>query len=212
MKALIVLGCLHAAVAVFLAIELINHGLSSTALKCIMILAIGGVSFLIYYIESRRIAKNIVNRSGYDELKQDMEKLLQDMHKEIYGDEDEGKEPITLDSPVVGRLTYRRKPEWYEGDSKWCGSKVKVLLQVSIDKDPYAALDALEGYFKDSRKIDRILRGRVAEKKDKKLAKRIFATNVTLTSEGMLELDYADYDCQILGIYSENGMKVKIRR
>lgn len=212
MKALIVLGSLYATVAILLVITLIRDGLNSFAWRLIVILAIGAVYFLMLFIESRRAAKDIADKSGYDGLKLDMEKLLRDMREEMYGDEDEGKEPITLYSPVVGMLTYRRKPEWYECESKWCGTMVHVILCKSIDEDPSDALAALEGYFKDSKKIDRILRRRIAEKKDKKLARRIFATNVTLTSEGDLELDYADYECQILGIYDGKSMKVKIRR
>lgn len=212
MKALIILGIVHAAAAVLLVIELINHGMSSYAWRLIIILALGAVYFLAIFIESRRAAKDFADKSGYDELKQDMEKLLRDMREEIYGDEDEGKDPITLYSPVVGMLTYRRKPEWYECESKWCGTTVHVILHKSIDEDPSDALAVLEGYFKDRKKIDRILRGRVAEKKGKKIARRIFATNITLTTEGTLELDYADSECQILGIYDGKSMKVKIRR
>lgn len=212
MKSLILPGIIYAAVAVLLVITLIRDGLNSSAWELIGILALGAVYFFALLTESRRAAKDFAAKSGYDELKQDMEKLLHDMREEIYGDADEGKAPIILSSPVIGDLTYRRKPEWYEGESKWCGSKVNVIMHKSIDEDPSDALAVLEGYFKGSKKIDRMLRGRVAEKKDKKLAKRIFATNVTLTTEGTLELDYADYNCQILGIYNGNGMKVKIRR
>ncbi len=212
MKSLIAVGSIYAIVAVLLVITLVRDGLNHYAWRLIFILVIGAAAFLFCFIESRRAAKDIVEKSGYGELERDMKKLLEDMRAEMYGDADEGKEPITLGSPVIGLLTYRRKPEWYEGESKWCGSKIKVTLCKSIDEDPYDALAALEGYFRDRKKIDRMLRGRVAEKKGRAIAKRMFPTNITLTGEGTLELDYADSECQILGIYDGNSMKVKIRR
>lgn len=211
MKALYVLAGIYAVIAVMLVIELINHGMSGYAWRYIFILALGAAYFLVHFIFADRIARETV-RSEYSGIKQDMEKLLREMREEIYGNEDEGKEPITLDSRIIGTLTYRRKPEWYECDSKWCGSKVRVTLHQSIGKDPSAALAALEDFFRNSRRIDRILRSRVAEKKDKQFAKRIFPTNITLTSESVLELDYADSDHRILGIYNGSDMKVKIRR
>ena len=210
MKALIVLGVLYAAVAVLLVVELILHGFTETSWKCIFILVLGAVSFFI--------VERSASRAAHDEFDSDwkpkFDKLSREMNEMLYGNEDEGKEPITLVSDVLGTLTYRRKPQWYEGEAMWCKSKVKIILIKSMGEDPYAALSTLEAYFTECKSIDRMLRARIAEKKDKKLAKRIFASNITLTSEGTLELDYADPELEynILGIYDGRNMRVKIRR
>lgn len=42
------------------------------------------------------------------------EKILSDVHQQMYGDDDDGKEEISFFSEKLGKFIYRRKPECYE--------------------------------------------------------------------------------------------------
>ena len=205
----------YVTIAVLLITELILHGFTSYAWSFVFILVLGAVSFLLKNIAADRIARDVLRNSRLSGIDPEIKEMRRQMNEEIYGDEDEGKEPVTLSSRFLGTLTYRRRPGWYEGEAEWCRHRVKVILIKNINEDPSAALALLESYFKERKSIDRTLRGRVAERHNE-LRKRICPTNIYLTPEGKLELYYSDdpryHQYRILGIYDGGHMKVKISR
>ena len=152
--------------------------------------------------------------------------ILSEINRRTYGDEDEGKEEISMTSEKLGKFIYRRKPKWYEAECSWCGTTVKVCIEVPDGDAPEEWLKRTEALFEMQNETDRRMRMLAKQKLEAMkrkhkcpdslsgsagadFAKRIIPSSIDADAENGFVLYYDDdidiSDCQVIGHVSGNG-------
>ena len=152
--------------------------------------------------------------------------ILSQINEYIYGDEDEGKEEISITSEKLGKFIYRRKPEWYESQCSWCGKIIKVTLRTAEGEEPEIWLKKTESIFDMQKTTDSRMRkltkevldtlkqenkcpDALCDTKSADFAKRLIPYDMDITPpEGCVIYYYDDInksDCQVTGYISQDG-------
>ena len=197
------------------AIDIRFNGLDIKAVMLIMVvvLHVGFMFWLSRWEKRRKDLRGQPGENNADETFYGLAVVSEQLREEMYEDEDEGKEEIALDSAVLGRLIYRRKPQWYEGKAVWNGTVVSVLLIGTEDRDMTGALHRLEGFFARGRELGRLLCSEAAKQRGKRFTRSLVPSVITLNENGKLELDYdAGIDFTVSGEYDGTNMTVKIEK
>ena len=190
------------------------------------VLMIAGL--LMFFKKQKKSDGDAAPKSGSPEIEviARCEKILSDVHQQIYGDDDNGKEEISFFSEKLGKFIYRRKPEWYEAVCVWCGTEIKVTLGMHEDYISENYIRELEMIFDNQKETNRLFRKMVRKYlddiKDKgkcpddllktkstDFAKRIFPCNLYYDLNNGFFLNYSDdvtkSDYEVLGYLSKEG-------
>lgn len=153
--------------------------------------------------------KKAEHEDKYDSMISEMRSKIADINKETYGDEDEGKEEISIISEKLGKFIYRRKPKWYEAECEWCGVTIAVTIEVPDGDSPNEWLRNAEILFDKQRDVDRKLRllaknkldamkrenkcpDEMAETKNSVFADRIIPLSLEINSYAGFVMHYED--------------------
>ena len=158
--------------------------------------------------------------------------ILAQVREHLYGNEDEGQEEISVTSKKLGKLIYRRKPQWYEGKCKWCGESIDIFIEATLGDAPEEILSEAEKLFDIQKALDKSIRKLAAQElndikqsskcpkalsdtKSSEFAKRLRPSSVNYNSdEGFLlyyDDDLSKSDCQVKGHISQNGTLERVK-
>ena len=148
-----------------------------------------------------------LSKSKKDEVvppKPDYMNTLDKAREMIYGDDDEGKEEISVISEKLGKFIYRRKPKWYEAVCDWRGEKIQVNFTEPQSGTIQKQLKNIEDLFDKQDEIDRKIRDMtVAElerlKRENKYPNELEETESTVYAKrivpGSIDVDpYGGYE------------------
>ena len=157
--------------------------------------------------------------------------ILSEIDRQTYGDEDEGKEEISMTSKKLGKFIYRRKPKWYEAECSWCGTMIKVCIEVPDGDAPEEWLKRTESLFEMQSEIDsrmRVLAKQtldamkqthrcpdcLSDSSSADFAERITPSSMDADADNGFVLYYDDdidiSDCLVIGHISENGVPERV--
>ncbi len=102
----------------------------------------------------------------YDKMLSEMRSNIANINKETYGDEDEGKEEISITSEKLGKFIYRRKPKWYEAECEWCGHNIFVRFDVPKGISVPTRLRQVETFFDTQAETDKKVRRIISSKEE----------------------------------------------
>lgn len=152
--------------------------------------------------------------------------LLAQVHEHLYGNEDEGQEEISMTSKKLGKLVYRRKPQWYEGKCKWRGESIDIFIEATLGDAPEGILREAEKLVDMQKTLDKSIRKLATQELDIlqqsskcpkalsdtqsfEFAKRLRPSSVNYDSDEGFLLYYDDdlnkSDCQVKGHISQSG-------
>ena len=113
------------------------------------------------------------------------------MQEEVYGNEDDGKEEISLVSEKTGKFIYRRKPAWYEcTNAKWCGERVFVSFRAGEKTAPEEMLGKVEKFFDDQKKHDERIRAGIKKEFGKTSASGAVPALLSVEADGAFKMHY----------------------
>ncbi len=205
-----------------------NHIFRSVTLDEISgVLMISGL--LLFVKNLKKPEKDAAHDPANDDANETIDvckQILSEIERQTYGDEDEGKEEISMTSEKLGKFIYRRKPKWYESECKWCGTMIKVCIEVPDGDAPEGWLKRTEMLFEMQNEIDSRMRKLAARKLDAMkqthrcpdsfsnsssadFAKRITPSSMDADADNGFVLYYDDdidiSDCLVIGHISGNG-------
>lgn len=102
----------------------------------------------------------------YEKMLAEMREKTAELNEQTYGDEDEGKEEISITSEKLGKFIYRRKPQWYEAECGWCGQNIFVRFDVPKNLPVSARLRQVEKFFDTKAATDKEVRRIIAGKEE----------------------------------------------
>lgn len=191
------------------------------------VLMISGL--LLFAKNMKKPEKDAAHDSANDSANETIDickQILSEINRQTYGDEDEGKEEISMTSEKLGKFIYRRKPKWYEAECKWCGTMIKVCIEVPDGDAPEEWLKRTESLFEMQNEIDSRIRILAARELDAMkhmhrcpdslcnsscddLAKRITPSSMDADADNGFVLYYDDdidiSDCLVIGHISGKG-------
>lgn len=102
----------------------------------------------------------------YEKMLAKMREETEELNKQVYGDEDDGKEEISITSEKLGKFIYRRKPKWYEAECEWCGQSIFVRFDIPKGVPVPTQLRQVEKFFETQAATDKEVRRIIAEKEE----------------------------------------------